>query len=196
MALNWNHNVDQALAVAKQEGRPLLLDFSAAPACSACVRLDAESYNDPKTSDFIHKNFLPVKFHIKEHAAWFYRFNAVWTPTVLLLDGDGREQVRLEGYLLNTDFLAALWAGLGRMAFVHKKYADAERWYGDVVTGFRQSHVAPEAMYWRAVAHYRATNDHTALGKVAEELERSYPSSVWASKAIPWLLMEAKKESA
>jgi hypothetical protein len=27
----------------------------------------------------------------------------------------------------------------------------------------------------------------TVLGKVAEELRNTYPSSVWASKTIPWL---------
>ena len=115
---------------------------------------------------------------------------------MLLLDSEGRERVRLEGYLPNTDFLAALESGLGRIAFVHKKYADAERWYDDVVTRFGQSHSAPGAMYWRAVARYKATNDHTVLGKVAEELRRTYASSVWASKAIPWLPKESKKEVA
>jgi hypothetical protein len=37
---------------------------------------------------------------------------------------------------------------------VQRKYADAERWYGDVVAQFGDSHFAPEAMYWRAVAQY------------------------------------------
>jgi hypothetical protein len=106
---------------------------------------------------------------------------------VLLLDSDGKEQVRLEGYLTNEDFNAALEGGLGRIAFVQKKYADAERWYGDVVNRFNKSHAAAGAMYWRAVAHYKATNDHTVLGKVAEELRSAHPSTVWASKAIPWL---------
>lgn len=107
---------------------------------------------------------------------------------MLLLDSEGKERVRLEGYLPNSDFIAALTSGLGRIAFVHKKYAEAERWYDDVVTGFAHSHSAPGAMYWRAVAHYKAANDHTVLGKVAQELRSIYPSSVWASKAIPWLL--------
>jgi len=130
---------------------------------------------------------VPVEAHIKEHPAWFHRFEAVWTPTVLLFDSDGKERSRLEGYLTNTDFMAALTSGLGRIAFVHKKYADAERWYDDVVTRFGQSHSAPGAMYWRAVTRYSATHDHTVLSKVAEELRTTYPSSVWASKAIPWL---------
>ena len=106
---------------------------------------------------------------------------------MLLLDSEGKERARLEGYLPNKDFVAALMSGLGRIAFVQKKYSYAERWYGEVVARFAMSHIAPGAMYWRAVAHYKATNDHTVLGKVGEELRNTYPSSVWASKAIPWL---------
>lgn len=130
---------------------------------------------------------MPVEAHIKEHPVWFHRFEAVWTPTVLLLDSDGKERVRLEGYLTPSDFVASLENGLGRISFVRKKYADAERWYGDVLARFGQSHAAPEAMYWRAVARYKATNDHSVLGKVADELRATYPSSVWASKSVPWL---------
>jgi len=118
---------------------------------------------------------------------WFHRFDAVWTPTVLLLDSEGKERVRLEGYLPNRDFVAALIGGLGRIAFVQKKYADAERWYGDAVSRFGDSHFAPEAMYWQAVALYKATNDHAVLARAAEELRSTYPSSMWASKSNPWL---------
>jgi hypothetical protein len=117
----------------------------------------------------------------------------VWTPTVLLLDSEGKERVRLEGYLPNEDFLAALESGLGRIAFVQKNYPDAERWYNDVVARFGHSHWAAEAMYWRAVARYKAMNDPIVLGKVAEELRREYPTSVWSDKAIPWLSTESKK---
>jgi hypothetical protein len=147
-------------------------------------------------ADFIHRNFLPVKAHIKEHPAWFHRFEAVWTPTVLLLDSEGKERVRMEGYLPVGDFVAALENGLGRIAFVKKNYADAERWYDDVVTRFDRSHAAPGAMYWRAVTRYKATNDHTVLGKVAVELRALYPLSIWAGKAIPWLPKEPAKEGA
>ena len=111
---------------------------------------------------------------------------------MLLLDSDGKERVRLEGYLPNLDFRAALECGLGRIAFVHKKYADAERWYGDVVRRFGNSHSAPGAMYWKAVSQYKATHDHSVLDKVSEELRDKHPSSVWASKAAPWLPQAAK----
>ena len=111
----------------------------------------------------------------------------MWTPSVLLLDSDGKERVRIEGYLNNANFNAALESGLGRIAFAKKKYADAERWYGDVVSRFGKSHSAPGAMYWKAVSKYKATNDHNVLGQVAEDLKNQYPNSVWAEKAVPWL---------
>ncbi len=116
----------------------------------------------------------------------------MWTPTVVLLDSDGRERARIEGYLPNMDFVAALQNALGRIALVHKQYADAERWYDQVVTDYGQSHFAAEAMYWLAVARYKATSDHTVLGKAAEELRNAYRSSVWTSKAIPWLPAQPK----
>jgi len=94
------------------------------------------------------------------------------------------------------DFVAALESGLGRVALVHKKYADAERWYNDVATRFGKTHSAPGALYWRAVTHYKATNDHSVLGEVAEELRDKYPSSIWAAKAIPWLPAGSKTEAA
>ena len=128
-----------------------------------------------------------MKAHIKEHPAWFHRFDAVWTPSALLLDSSGKERVRLEGYLPRTDFVAALTSGLARIAFVQKNYTEAERWYDEVITRYGQSHSVPGAMYWRAVSHYKATNDHTVLGKVAEELRSRFPSSVWAAKSVPWL---------
>jgi hypothetical protein len=58
---------------------------------------------------------------------------------VLLLDSEGKERVRLEGYLPNNDFVAALMSGFGRIAFVEKKYSDAERWYSRTWCGLNLS---------------------------------------------------------
>jgi uncharacterized protein HemY len=136
---------------------------------------------------FIHANFFPVESHIKEHPAWFHRFSATWTPTVLILDSNGAEQYRIEGYLPKDEFQAQLEMALGRLAFKQMKWSDAERIYGEVVARYPQSSVAPEARYWRAVSHYKGTNDHTVLGQVAQELREKSPQSIWTEKASPWL---------
>ena len=138
-------------------------------------------------ANFINTNFLPVEAHIKEHPAWFHRFDATWTPTVLILDSKGVERHRIEGYLPKDEFQAQLEMGLGRVAFKQKKWADAERIYGEIVEEYGSTSSAAEARYWRAVSHYRGTNDHTALGAVAQELQEKNPESIWAKKALPWL---------
>lgn len=123
---------------------------------------------------------------IKEHPAWFHRFDATWTPTVLVFDSNGVERHRIEGYLPKDEFRAQLQLGLARIAFKEKKWADAERGYSAIVENYPQTAAAPEAVYWSGVSHYRGTNDHTVLGRVAQELEQKYPQSIWTKKALPW----------
>ena len=85
------------------------------------------------------------------------------------------------------EFEAQLEMGLARVAFKEKRWRDAERIYSEVVGKFPKSSSAPEARYWRAVSHYKKTNDHSVLGQVAKELQESAPESVWTKKALPWL---------
>jgi TolA-binding protein len=105
----------------------------------------------------------------------------------LILDSDGVERHRIEGYLPKDEFQAQLEMGLGRVAFEKKKWSDAERLYGAVVQKYPDTSSAPEARYWRAVSHYKGANDHAVLGAVAQELQEKNPQSVWAKKALPWL---------
>ena len=128
-----------------------------------------------------------MEAHIKEHAAWFHRFDVSWTPTVLILDSKGVERYRIEGYLPKDEFEAQLEMGLGRVAFKAKKWADATRLYSEVVEKFSDTAAAPEARYWRAVSRYKDTNDHTVLGAAAQELQEQAPQSLWSKKAVPWL---------
>jgi hypothetical protein len=127
-----------------------------------------------------------VKAHIKEHPAWFHRFDVLWTPTVLIFSPEGVERHRIEGYLPNAEFRAQLDLGLARSAFMHKQWAEAERSYGEIVSNYAASAAAPEAMYWQAVSHYKATNDHHALGEVAQRFKQNYQDSIWAKKASIW----------
>lgn len=110
----------------------------------------------------------------------------MWTPTILVLDENGKERHRIEGYLPKDEFAAQLLLGLARVAFMQKKWTDAEKLYDEILLKYPSSDAAPEAIYWKAVCHYKATNDHTVLAEVPKILEQKYPGSVWAKKAIPW----------
>ncbi|HVZ19046.1 MAG TPA: hypothetical protein VG897_18155 [Terriglobales bacterium] len=117
---------------------------------------------------------------------WFSRFDAAWTPSVIVLDPNGKERWRNEGYLPKDEFTAKLMLGLARVPFMHKKWPDAERWYNEVLKRFPQTAAAPEALYWTTVAQYKRTNDHNVLGELPARMQREYPESIWAKSVIPW----------
>jgi outer membrane protein assembly factor BamD (BamD/ComL family) len=76
---------------------------------------------------------------------------------------------------------------LARIAFMHKQWAEAERRYTEVAERYPNTSAAPEAIYWKEVSRYKATNDHGALSEVADELKEKYQGSVWTLKASIWL---------
>jgi hypothetical protein len=129
---------------------------------------------------------VPLEAHIKEHPAYFHRFDVAWTPTVLVLDPNGEERYRIEGYLPIDEFRAQLEMGLARVAFMSKDFADAERRYAAVLDRYSNTKVAPEALYWKGVSHYKATNDHTVLGELPGMFRQKYPDSIWAMKSAAW----------
>ena len=105
---------------------------------------------------------------------------------MLILDPNGVERFRLEGYLPKDEFRAWLELGLARVAFMSKDFAEAERRYSEVLEKYPESQSAPEALYWKGVSHYKATNDHTILGELPGQFQEKYPDSIWAQKTIAW----------
>jgi hypothetical protein len=129
---------------------------------------------------------VPLEAHIKEHPVYFHRFDALWTPTVIILDPNGKERFRIEGYLPKDEFRAQLELSLARVAFMSKDWAGAERRYAEVLEHYPKSKAAPEALYWKGVSHYKASNDHTVLGELPGQFQEKYPDSSWALKTAAW----------
>ncbi len=106
---------------------------------------------------------------------------------MLILDPDGEERHRIEGYLPRDEFRAELEMGLARVSFMSKNWAEAERRYAAVVDRYPHSKAAPEALYWKGVSHYKLTNDHTVLAELPGQFQEKYPDSVWALKTAAWV---------
>ena len=135
---------------------------------------------------FINDNFVPLEAHIKEHPAYFHRFDVVWTPTVVILDPNGKERHRIDGYLPIEEFRAQLELGLAKVAFMSKNFADAERRFAALVDRYPNTKTAAEALYWKGVSRYKLANDHTVLSELPEMFRQKYPDSIWALKSAAW----------
>jgi hypothetical protein len=147
-------------------------------------------YTDPRVANLIQERFTPVKVHVRERADEYKRlgerYNAQWTPTILVIDPDGEERHRVEGFLPADDYLAQLTLGLARSAFARHQFAEAERLYREVVEKYSGSEAAPEALYWAGVSRYKATGDASALVDTADQFSKRYQSTSWAKKASVW----------
>ena len=145
---------------------------------------------DERVVRLVTGNFIPARVHVKDDAADFkryrQRFAALWTPTTLLLDSDGEERHRIEGFLPSNDFLSQVTLGLGHMAFKAERFAEAERWFKQVVEQFPDSDAAAEALYWAGVSRYKGAHDKNALAETAKAFEQRYQDSSWAKKASIW----------
>ncbi len=147
-------------------------------------------YPDERVARLVTQGFVPVRVHVREQAKAFHelgeRYGAQWTPTILVLDDDGAEQHRIEGFLDAPDFLAQLELGLGKAAFKAKKWRDAQAHFRKVVDEHANTDAAPEALYWAGVSRYKDSGDAAALKETAAAFQKQYQGSVWAKKSSVW----------
>jgi hypothetical protein len=147
-------------------------------------------YPDERLARFIMEKLIPVRLHVRDQAADFQKFGeryeAQWTPTILLLDPDGTERHRVEGFVDATALLAQLELGLGKSAFKRQDWKTAEEHYRAVAQRYGTTDAAPEALYWSGVARYKATGDAAALADTARAFSERYQDSPWATKASVW----------
>jgi TolA-binding protein len=147
-------------------------------------------YTDSRVVEFVLNNFIPIRVHVKNHADEYKRlgskYNAQWTPTILILDAEGNERHRIEGFLPADDFLTQLELGAAHAAFARHDFADAEQRLRAIVERYPDSESAAEALYWAGVARYKATGDAKALKDTAHAFGQRYSRSTWAKKASVW----------
>ncbi len=110
-AFAWQHDYDAAVALARAEGRPMIIDFWA-EWCAACKELDKHVWADPQVRAAASR-FVAVKLDGTDGADWFNelvdRYGVVGLPTVVLLDAQGRESPdRVLGAVPAEEMLARL----------------------------------------------------------------------------------------
>jgi len=95
-AAAWHGSLEQALAAARESGKPVLLDFSA-EWCGPCRMLGSELLHNPAHAGLIGR-FEPVQVDIDAHRELAEKFEVSGIPDLRILRADGSQVHKVVGY--------------------------------------------------------------------------------------------------
>ncbi|MGV3664311.1 MAG: thioredoxin family protein [Prosthecobacter sp.] len=105
----WDDNYAQALSEAKQENKDVLLNFTGSDWCIFCIKLDQNVFSKADFQRLAKASLKLVELDFPQDKALSRevqqqndrlqsQFNVQGFPTLILVDPQGREQARWEGY--------------------------------------------------------------------------------------------------
>lgn len=108
--LNWGTDLKAALAQAKKEKKMVLMDFTGSDWCGWCIKLNKEVFNTKEFGEYAKNNLVLVEVDFptkKQQSAELKKANetlkskygAGGFPTIVVLNGDGKEVWKQEGYM-------------------------------------------------------------------------------------------------
>ena len=106
----WMTDYEAAVAEAKATGKPVLADFTGSDWCGWCIKLSKETFDQPKFLEYAKDHLVLLELDYpngkeqseavnKQNAELSEKFKIQGFPTLVLIDGDGKEIARHVGYL-------------------------------------------------------------------------------------------------
>jgi len=100
VAIRWERSFDEAMKKARKAGKPVFVDFWA-DWCAWCRRLDRTTYVDPLVVK-LAQDFVSVKVNTegsRRELDATRRYEVSSLPTIVFLSPEGRQLLRLNGFL-------------------------------------------------------------------------------------------------
>jgi len=150
--------------------------------------MDAVTYPNESVVEFIEQNVIPVRV-LADQQPLSTDFNIKWTPSLLILDQEGKEHARTVGFLDAEELIPSLLLGIGNGHSDNNAFHDALACYEKVLSDYPGSDSAPEAIFQRGVALYKSSHDPKPLKEAYTHLQDKYPASQWTKRAYPYRLL-------
>lgn len=108
----WQTQFTLAQQQARTQHKPLFLDFGA-DWCPPCQEMKKHVFTNPRVASLIAHRFIPVRVDLTDNQApgviaLAQRFHINPIPALIVVDAQGREIARQEGYLDPRDLVAWL----------------------------------------------------------------------------------------
>ena len=105
VTLKWEKDMSVALERARNEGKPVLVNFYA-EWCVWCKRLESTTLRNAKVASVLEQKVVPLSLDVD---AWGKELSNEYgvheLPTIVMLDAEGNELGRIAGYMPPDSFL-------------------------------------------------------------------------------------------
>jgi tetratricopeptide (TPR) repeat protein len=151
--------------------------------------MDAVTYPNEKVCHFITEKLISLRVP-PDHKPLSVDFNVQWTPTLMVLDQDGKAHHRTVGFMDVDELIPSLLLGMGNAYFDSAKYKEALACYDKVSSQYPASDFSHEAIFQTGVSLYKSSQNPVPLREAYERLKEEYPTSQWTKRAYPYRLIK------
>ena len=82
--INWWYWCDEALAIAKQEDKPIFLSIGYS-SCHWCTVMEGEAFSDPNVAEYLNNHFVPIKVDREERPD----IDSIYMQALQIMTGQG-----------------------------------------------------------------------------------------------------------
>jgi tetratricopeptide (TPR) repeat protein len=150
--------------------------------------MDAVTYPHQSVVAFVERNLVPLRV-ASDAQPLASDFAITWTPTIVILDHQGKEHHRTVGFFDAEALIPSLLLGLGKVGYDSNRFKEALGYLEKLLAEFPESDSAPEAIFLTGVSRYKSTSNPLPLKEAYEQLQKTYPASTWTKRAYPYRLI-------
>jgi hypothetical protein len=150
--------------------------------------MDAVTYSSAQVIDFIHRNAIPLRLPY-DHKPLADSFKVEKTPCLIILDEDGNEHHRANGFLAPEEIIATIRLGMAKTGYNRQSYDLAIQVLDELLEDHSTSNSSAEAIYVRGLCRYKSTHDYRYLKDAYQQLALSFPKSEWTMRTFHYRLL-------
>jgi thioredoxin-related protein len=107
--------------------------------------MDAVTYPDPRIVDFVNRSCIPLRVSTSSSSPLPAQFRIQYTPTLVLVDGDGKEHDRMVGFVRPEEFIPSVSLSIGKGLFNKGQCERAISFFDKIVAEYPHSQSAQPA---------------------------------------------------
>jgi hypothetical protein len=115
--------------------------------------MDAVTYPSPLTVEFVDRNLIAHRIAINAPGSKPREFGIQYTPTVVIVDGRGKEHHRNVGFVPPEEFVPFLMLGVAKACFHDRRFNQAQAMLDKLLGRYPRSRSGPEATALRSRMH-------------------------------------------